>query len=230
MPNNYFSFRQFTVHQDKAAMKVCTDACLFGAWIASEITRKKVQRILDIGAGTGLLSLMVAQVSDAIIDAVEIDSNAYLQASQNFAGSPWNERMKVHHCAVQEFKPAYVYDVVISNPPFYDNDLLSPDDKKNLAMHSTQLSTNELFDSIKRLIKIGGEIAMLVPYQKVEVTERKIRESNLFIDKKVEVKQSEKHTPFRCMYLIKDVFSYPSERKITVKDDEFNTLLKNYYL
>src|SRR5207253_10861169 len=109
----YFRFRQFTVHQNKAAMKVCIDACLFGAWIADEMSDKKIGKILDIGAGTGLLSLMAAQATNATIDAVEIDSLAYLQATEHFAESPWKDRLKAHQCAVQEFKPGYGYDMII---------------------------------------------------------------------------------------------------------------------
>ena len=230
MPNTYFRFRQFTVHQDRTAMKVCTDACLFGAWVASETRKEKIERVLDIGAGTGLLSLMIAQQIDALIDAVEIDKNANAQACENFATSPWNDRLKVHHTALQQFDPLHHYDLIISNPPFYENDLRSPDDQKNLARHSTQLGVDELFISVKRLLAPGGKIGLLVPYSRVETIERKISESKLFINKKATVKQTENHSPFRCMYLLSKVFSDYSERKITVKDEEFNMLLKNYYL
>src|SRR6476620_3970566 len=139
MSNTYFRFRQFTVHQERTAMKVCTDACLFGAWVASEIRNEDLERVLDIGAGTGLLSLMIAQNSDAVIDAVEIDDHAYSQVVDNFSSSPWNDRLRVHHCSVQQFEPGCKYDLVISNPPFYEHSLRSPDSKKNMAMHSTHL-------------------------------------------------------------------------------------------
>ena len=230
MPNTYFRFRQFTVHQHKTAMKVCTDACLFGAWIAAETGNEKIERVLDIGAGTGLLSLMIAQQTGALIDAVEIEENAYAQASENFAASPWNDRLKVHCTSVQQFDPSYQFDLIISNPPFYENDLLSPDKQKNLAMHSTQLGVDELFSAVKRLLSPGGKLGMLIPYFRVEEIERKISESKLFIIKKVAVKQTENHSPFRCMYLLSDVFFAFSERKIIVKDEEFSMLLKNYYL
>ena len=230
MPNTYFRFRQFTIHQNKTAMKVCTDACLFGAWTVSEISNDKIERILDIGTGTGLLSLMVAQATDARIDSVEIDDNANEQASENFKASPWSSKLQLHHCAVQQFDPPYRFDLIICNPPFYENDLLSPDMKKNIAMHSTQLGADELFYSMRRLLAPGGKIAILVPYHRTKTIERKINDNKLFIYKKVAVKQTEKHSPFRCMYLIKEVFSGFSESIITVKDDEFNSLLKSYYL
>jgi len=230
MPNTYFRFRQFTIHQDRTAMKVCTDACLFGAWTVSEIRNDKIERILDIGTGTGLLSLMVAQAMDAHIDAVEIDENANAQAAENFKASPWSNKLQLHHCAVQQFHPPYLFDLIICNPPFYENDLPSPDKKKNIAMHSTQLSADELFYSMKRLLAPSGKISILVPYHKTKSIERKINDNNLFIYKKVAVKQTEKHSPFRCMYLITDVFSGFSESRITVKDEEFNSLLKSYYL
>jgi tRNA1Val (adenine37-N6)-methyltransferase len=230
MPNTYFRFRQFTVHQNRAAMKVCTDACLFGAWVAAEAGGKGIQRILDIGSGTGLLSLMLAQATGGIIDAVEIDDHAYRQTAENFAASPWADKLKVHHCAIQEFSPPFLYDLIICNPPFYENELRSPDSKKNVAMHSTQLNLDDLLRNMKRLLTPGGTTAMLIPYIRMAEIEGKIKSVNLFIQKKILVKQTERHVPFRCMYTLQDVFSDYAERKITVKDDEFNSLLKSYYL
>jgi len=200
-------------------MKVCTDACLFGAWIAYEIKSEKTELVLDIGAGTGLLSLMVAQGCDARIDAVEIDDHAYLQAVENFKASPWSDRLTVHHCAVQQFDPGYKFDLVITNPPFYEQSLRSPNSKKNLAMHSTHLDASELFASIKRLLLPAGRAALLIPFRRVEATEKIIESNGLFIQKKLVVKQTEKHSPFRCMYMLSDVFSGFEERKITIKDE-----------
>src|SRR3954469_11797521 len=126
MANNYFSFKQFIIHQDKCAMKVCTDACLFGAYVADrfQITNSKFH-VLDIGAGTGLLSLMLAQKNSTVqIDAVEIDKAASEQAKENFKHSLWRDRLHIHHQPIQEFG-MNTYNLIISNPPFYENDLKS---------------------------------------------------------------------------------------------------------
>ena len=119
MSNNYFQFKQFTIHQDKCAMKVCTDACLFGAFVANEIQDKTINHILDIGAGTGLLSLMLAQKSNAAIDAVEIDKSTYEQAEENISQSSWKEKITVYNSGIADFYSNYKYDLIISNPPFF---------------------------------------------------------------------------------------------------------------
>lgn len=230
MSNTYFRFRQFTVHQENTAMKVCTDACLFGAWVASEAGDRPIERILDIGAGTGLLSLMLAQNTSALIDAVELDTVAYEQASENFKASPWNDRLKAYNTAVQHFTPSYQYDLVITNPPFYEHDLKSPDDKRNRALHGTDLAFDELVQCAKRLMKTGGATAVLIPYSRHEFFEEKVIATGFVIYKKVNIKQSIKHGYFRCMYMLKEVGGSFAEKEIAVRDDEFNLLLKDYYL
>ena len=113
MANNYFRFKQFTIQQDKAAMKVTTDGCLFGAWVAKQIGEQPMTavKLLDVGTGTGILSLMIAQKNpDCSIDAVEIDNNAYEQANENIISSPWKENIQVFHADIKSFEPGKKYD------------------------------------------------------------------------------------------------------------------------
>lgn len=228
MPNTYFRFKQFTVHQDKSAMKVCTDACLFGAWVANRTTAK---RILDIGAGTGLLSLMLAQQSEAAADAVEIDEHAFEQAEENFNASPWSGRLKVFHTSIQEFAGVN-YDLIISNPPFYKNDLKSDDRKRNLALHSEALNLEELVGSVKRLLADKGTFAILLPFHRAVYFEDLAEKNKLYANEKVLVKQSPAHDYFRVMYLLSNI-ELPSETvqsEIVINDPIFKELLKEYYL
>ena len=139
MANQYFQFKQFTVQQDACAMKVTTDACLFGAWVANRINGLdlKGKHFLDIGTGTGLLSLMVAQQTDASIDAVEIETAAANQAQENFEQSPWNNKLFLHNSSIQTFIPQHKYDFIFTNPPFFFNDLKSKNHARNIALHDS---------------------------------------------------------------------------------------------
>src|SRR5258705_6346666 len=148
MANSYFKFKQFTIHQDRCAMKVTTDACLFGAWVAIEagILESEDGSILDIGAGTGLLSLMLAQKTNVSIDSVEIDEAAAKQARENADASPWKERIFVMpgDAKYMAYTLCKNFDIIISNPPFYENELASPDHHKNIAHHDGGLLLDEL--------------------------------------------------------------------------------------
>src|SRR4026209_1473778 len=122
MPNNFFRFKQFTVHQEQCTMKVCTDSCITGAWVADYILRNQLQVLncLDIGTGTGLLALMLAQKTGMLIDGVEIDNDAFVQATENFADSPWEKRLHSFHADITTFPTSKEYDLIISNPPFFE--------------------------------------------------------------------------------------------------------------
>ena len=157
MPNTYFQFKQFTIHQDKSAMKVTTDGCLFGAWAASRIASSGLGlQGLDIGAGTGLTSLMVAQQNPgAHIDAIELEANAVDQAMENSRNSPWSGNIAVHHANVNEFAFSRPYDFIVSNPPFYENELKSRDEKRKLAHHDG-LSLPSLLHIIRKNLAPQG--------------------------------------------------------------------------
>jgi len=134
MANTYFQFKQFTVQQDKCAMKVTTDSCLFGSLSPTLSEGEGVLNVLDIGTGTGLLSLMFAQKKqNALIEAIEIDKDAFEQAKENIAASPWSYRINIIHADARNYPFPQKYDVIISNPPFYQNVLNTDDKMKNIT-------------------------------------------------------------------------------------------------
>lgn len=155
-----FTFKQFTVKQDGAAMKVGTDGVLIGAW--SRIP-EGCRRILDIGTGTGLIALMAAQRSSAAITAVEADASSAEQAAENVGNSPWSDRIEVVHGRIQDFEPPHKFDLIISNPPYYDGTLLCPDAERTLARHTVSLTFGELFAAVGRLIAPEGRFSVIVP-------------------------------------------------------------------
>ncbi|MBM3414544.1 MAG: methyltransferase [Bacteroidetes bacterium] len=161
-----FTCKQFSVKQDQCAMKVSTDACIFGAWVAQKIVESGLPspRILDIGTGTGLLSLMTAQqLTSCTITAMEIDEAAAQQATENIQHSPWCKNIQVQQGDIKQYDDQYGFDVIISNPPFFERDLLANSRAKNLAFHDTSLTLPELLMASCRLLNATGYIFLLLP-------------------------------------------------------------------
>lgn len=165
MANSYFQFKKFRIEQAKAGMKVTTDACYMGSAIPLF-----GQRILDIGAGTGLLTLMTAQrTQDSLIDAIEIDQDAYLQAQENIGHSSWADRINIHHTSLQNFKPDQPYDQIICNPPFFKANQKGQSAQKNKALHNDLLPFDELAKHAAELLSEKG--SFWVMYPATEMTE-----------------------------------------------------------
>ncbi len=160
--NNWFEFKQFRIEQQKAAMKVGTDGVLLGAWTPIV----DAQRILDVGTGTGLIALMLAQRSNARIDAVEIDKLASEEAEFNFAQSPWNDRLNVFNTNFQVFVnlPFVPYDLIVSNPPFFINSLKTKCAALSVARHDEMLSFDQLITGAKRLLSNTGRFCVIIPF------------------------------------------------------------------
>jgi len=235
--NSYFRFKQFTIHQDKCAMKVCTDACILGA--SADLGNSK--RILDIGAGTGLLSLMTAQrYPSVLIDAVELDTDACLQAVDNVAESPFSGQISLFNTAIQEFAPAYQYDSIITNPPFFQSDLLSPNSQKNQAHHSTSLTFSDLLTVIDRLLTDQGRFHILLPTDESEVFYQKAKALGWFMTNNLTLQHNKDKKPFRRIMTFGR--SYFAENEIDngilniygennkVYDQEFVSLMKDFYM
>jgi len=239
MGNSYFKFKQFTVEQDKCAMKVCTDACLFGAMAAAVGVDLPVARVLDIGTGTGLLPLMYAQKnSNAIIDAVEIDEPAAQQAIENFAASPWGERLTVHHGSIQQFASSVNerFDLIISNPPFFENDLRSDDAKRNLALHSSELGLEELLNCIDTLLDGDGVFGVLLPYHRSAYFKSLAIDKGFCLWRDISVRQTPKHNYFRSILFFSRQPVEVVTESIVIKEADNNysvrfvELLRDYYL
>lgn len=161
MSNNYFSFRQFTIYQDQCAMKVGTDGVLLGAWTDIE----DASRILDVGTGTGLIAIMLAQRSSAYIDAIEIEESAFLQAGENAKRSPWHGRINTVHDSVQHFSntTSSRYEVIVSNPPYFQNSLQPPAKARTIAKHNVGLDYAGLLACSSKLLLPGGRLSVIIP-------------------------------------------------------------------
>ncbi|RYU93880.1 tRNA1(Val) (adenine(37)-N6)-methyltransferase [Emticicia agri] len=239
MPKSYFQFKQFIVHQDKCAMKVCTDACILGAYADVSAANK----ILDIGTGTGLLSLMLAQRSKATIDAVEIDNDAYTQAKINIAESPFAERITLHQQPVQQFSREQsgdvnpLYDLIISNPPFYQNSLPSPDAQTNKALHAETLTFSELIEVVVSLLAADGRFIVLLPPFEADQLTRVAQKKALYLSEKLLIQHNPQKAVFRVIMTFqkRSISEYREdtlaihEKNSNTYADKFRQLLSDYY-
>ncbi len=234
MPNDYFQFKKFIIKQDKTAMKVCTDSCILGAYIDTTVKN----RILDIGTGTGLLTLMLAQRYQVPIDAVEINREAVQQARENIRRSPWSDRIDVFHEDINNFKniSPLQYDLIVCNPPFYTNHLQAVDVAKNQAMHNQCLPPEVLVQSISRLLSRTGTSYVLLPPKQGEYLEKLASGYGLYINKKLIIRDRPGSNVLRIILKIRGIRTYISEDHLTVKNSggdysaRFRQLLGPYYL
>lgn len=164
MSNNFFRFKQFTVFQDCCAMKVGTDGVLLGAWAEAY----KRNNVLDVGTGTGLIALMIAQRNtNATIDAIDIDEGCVMQAKRNVFESPFSNRVDVQKSSFQDFaaRNDNKYDLIVSNPPYFHNSLKSPNLHRNYARHTDSLSFYEIISDGVSLLTESGSISLILPYE-----------------------------------------------------------------
>lgn len=239
MANAYFQFKHFQILQEKAGMKVTTDACLFGAWVAEKILQMHDEpaRILDIGGGTGLLSLMLAQVTEnTIIEAVELNKEVATETAKNFKGSPWSTRLHSHAGEIQSFATSNTYDLIICNPPFFSNSQKGKQAAKNLALHDKQLPMDELIQSISRLLSKNGTCYLLFPEREMNAFTVKANSIGLLTHEYIYVKNEVDQPILRMMrgfgynkneVTASEIIIRKSDGKYT---DTFWQLLKDYYL
>lgn len=235
--NTYFQFKQFRITQDRCVMKVCTDACVLGAWADAT----GAGRVLDIGTGTGLLALMVAQQNpEAMIDAVELDEAAVQQARENSAASPFGDRVRILSAAVQDYTADGQYDVILTNPPFFQSDLLSPDAGVNRAHHAQTLSLKDLLSAVSRLLKKSGRWYVLLPVEESRYLQGIAGESDWVAQSHLLLTHQPGRRPFRRLtayaHASMQPVTNPAEELFIYENDgktytsAFRALLKEYYL
>ncbi|MDX2045512.1 MAG: methyltransferase [Chitinophagaceae bacterium] len=234
MPNSYFQFKQFTVYQDKCAMKVSTDACILGAWFAAKI--RDYTYILDIGSGTGLLMLMLAQKLKSQIHGIELDPDCFKQLKDNIGHNNWKDKCRIFIGDARTFVFPVKYDFVITNPPFYENQLPSDDERKNLAKHSSNLSLQELLDTTYTNLAEDGSLGILLPSQRVKPFRQMAEKKGFCLSEELQVKQTTQHDYFRSvLHFTKNKVSPVQSYSLAIKEKdeytaEFTELLKDYYL
>lgn len=194
--NKPFQFKQFTVNQDRCAMKIGTDSVLLGAWANLDHNPFSV---LDIGAGTGVLSLMIAQRSNAeLIDALEIDSDAYEQCVENFEQSTWGDRLFCYHASLDEFTDEIddQYDLIISNPPFYSEDSKTNIPERDLARFQDAMPFQHLLQCASKLLSENGLFSVIIPYKEEQNFIQLASDFSLFPNRILHVKGAE-NTPIK---------------------------------
>jgi tRNA1Val (adenine37-N6)-methyltransferase len=234
MSETTFRFRQFTIHQDKCAMKVGTDSVLLGSWVNPTYSSD----ILDIGTGSGIIALMLAQKSFAQIDAIDVDEDACNQARENFETSPWVDRLHVIHQPVQEYSKHSLkkYDLIVSNPPYFQDAYKPSEESRLKARHGDLLCFAELVEGVKKLLAEKGRFCLILPYREgnefIGIALRK----GLYCHEIVRVKTKADKIEKRLMMSFTFNFGMMTETELIIQDNDTNfskeyvELTKDYYL
>ncbi len=226
-----FTFKRFSISQDRCGMKVGTDGVLLGAWSNGG------KRVLDIGTGTGLIALMMAQrFEGAVVDAVEIDGGAASQASENVSLSPFHDRVHVINSSIQDYS-ASSYNCIVSNPPYFQNSLKNVDKRRVLARHADLLSYRDLFKSVIRLLDVNGCFSAVIPVECYGDFVNEALLCGLLPTREYHVKTKANKSPKRCLLEFRksrtDVFD---KRTVTMFDEDgegtewYSDLVKDFYL
>ncbi|MBQ7996272.1 MAG: methyltransferase [Paludibacteraceae bacterium] len=238
-----FQFKQFFVAHDRCAMKVGTDGVLLGAWAESAVSiQPSAFRILDVGTGSGLVALMLAQrFPEAHIDAIDIDKAAVEQAAENFAASPWSDRLHTFHVRLQDWQSHSVPSLIVSNPPYFQNSLKNPDKGRELARHTDTLSYEELLCHSARLLSEHGQLAIILPAEAEQEIRTLAAQHSLFTTRITRV-YSKETKPARRVLLQFEKSEYRdtdisiAEDRLVLEDDKgtrsaaYQEITKDFYL
>ncbi|SMO69172.1 tRNA1Val (adenine37-N6)-methyltransferase [Saccharicrinis carchari] len=234
MANKVFNFKQFAVRQEKAAMKIGTDGVLLGAWASVN----KVQSVLDIGTGTGLIALMLAQrTTDALIHAVELDHAAQSEAAFNFKASPWNNRLNAIHADFKTCHWTSSYDLIVSNPPFFKHSLKNPCDKKSIARHTDSLSYDQLIRGAVKLLSNTGRFCVVLPASERNNFKKIAAQDQLYLNKVLYIKPTPSKPPKRVLMEFSFENKLGIENEMIIEEfgrhgysDDYKQLTKDFYL
>ena len=237
MANSVFHFQKFSIHQDQCAMKVSTDACVFGAWISQLCSCLQLDQALDIGAGTGVLSLMLAQKIPSIqIHAVELEPQAAYQCRNNVQNSNFASRIQSFEADINHWGNENKYDLILSNPPFFIHDLKNKNEQKKMARHTTSLSYLQLIEAINRNAHIQSRIAIMLPPILMHLFEMQMQDHGWHKNQELYFATNRtKPAHLHCVLFSKIKTEYRTEflfYKNEKQEDtpEFQQLLGDYYL
>lgn len=227
-----FTFKQFSIRQDRCAQKVSEMACIFGAWID---VPEDYRSVLDIGSGTGLLSLMLAQRTAVQVDAVELEPACFLQGRENVLASPFHERIECIHADIRTYRPGKQYDAIIANPPFFEGQLKAGNRERSLARHADTLTLNELMDAIHYLLAPSGRFSVLFPFDRMNEVMNHAVEYGYVPVRMMRVQHSPLHEPRIWMAEFSRIPGPVHRETLIVKEDgqysrAMTKLLKSYYL
>ena len=233
--NNYFQFKQFRIHQEKSAMKVNTDGVLLGAWTNLE----GAKTVLDVGAGTSLISLMAAQRCEAKITGIEIEKNAADEALLNVQNSKWSNRVSICHISFQDFVATakYKFDVIVSNPPFFSYGVKNTNPHLSMARHNHLLPFDDIIEGAIKILNQNGRLSLILPPDSSIEFIVKARLANLFLNRITEVKPFPDKEPNRFLMEFGNVQLVLHKTQMSVFDEtrkdyseEFKILACDFYL
>jgi tRNA1Val (adenine37-N6)-methyltransferase len=233
--NNHFQFKQFTIRQDHAAMKVGTDGVLLGSWTDAE----NVHSVLDIGTGTGLIALMLAQRTAANITAIELEESAYKDSMQNIQNSPWSDRIKVVHSSFQEYLKIndHLFDCVVCNPPYFTGSVKSKKETRTIARHNDLLPFKALVEGVSRILNKEGHFSIVLPAGAEKDFRYLATNYRLFPTRITRVNPKPSKPATRVLMELMFEATLNTEEELTIETEihheyfpEFIELVKNFYL
>jgi tRNA1Val (adenine37-N6)-methyltransferase len=232
--NKWFEFKQFRIEQQKTAMKVGTDGVILGAWVSVD----HALRILDVGTGTGLIALMIAQRCNAKIDAVEIDALSFSEAKINFEQSPWRERLEIFHCDYNSFsnEKEQLYDLIVCNPPFFIDSLRNSDPQLAKARHNESLTFSQLIQGSVKILKDTGRLTVILPSESFDEFRENARLQGFYLHQQTQIFTKPGRPASRVLLEFSLLPDYPQTGEIYIHNhdgqitEQYRELTGPYYL